>query len=182
MSGVGQPQPKDRSSLRGLLLFRGDIVVPSGGRGGVPFSQIRDLPSRRIRDDTGIDSWIRRRGGGCDSSDLSIVVRVEDGGVVIGDVHPRVGEDPVQGYSGTRLDPQAPLDEVAALPRQPDAEVNLGRAYLLVLLEGDVAADHVVEEDAQRPHGGRRAMVSVEANPLRRGVYPGTWKERRNIL
>ena len=101
---------------------------------------------------------------------------------MLGDRHPGVGEDPVQGYSGAGLYPQAPLDEVAALSRQTDAEVNLRRADLLVLLEGDVAADHVVEEDAQRPHGGRRAVVSVETDPLWRGIYSRTWKKDMKYL
>ena len=52
--------------------------------------------------------------------------------------------------------------------------MDLGRADLLVLLEGDVAADHVVEEDAQRPHGGGWAVVPIEADPLWRGVNPRT--------
>ena len=182
---VGQPQPQDgsgRSDLNGgLLLFRllrGDVVVLSDGGGGCASSpQIRDLPIDRFRD-AGVDSGIGGgRGGRGDGGELSVVVRVEDGrggGVVLGDRHPGVREDPVEGYSGAGLDPQAPLDEVAALSRQADAEVDLGRADLLVLLEGDVAADHVVEEDAQRPHGGGWAVVPIEADPLWRGVNPRT--------
>ena len=121
---VGQPQPQDgsgRSDLRGLLLFRllrGDVVVLSDGGGGCASSpQIRDLPIDRFRD-AGVDSGIGGGSGGRgDGGDLSVVVRVEDGGggVVLRDRHPGVGEDPVEGYSGAGLDPQAPLDEVAAL-------------------------------------------------------------------
>ena len=101
---------------------------------------------------------------------------------IVGGEHPGVVEDLAQLDAARRVDPQALRHQVLALGADLAVEAEPRRADLLVRLEGDVAADHVVEEDAQRPHGGRRAMVSVEANPLRRGVYPGTWKERRNIL
>ena len=91
-----------------------------------------------------------------------------------------MGEDPVQRYSGAGLYPQAPLDEVSALSRQTDAELDLRRADLFVLLEGDVAADHVVEEDTQRPHGGRRAMISVQTDPFWRRIHSRTWKRDMN--
>jgi hypothetical protein len=53
---------------------------------------------------------------------------------------------------------------------QARAELNLSRADLLVLLEGDVAADHVVEEDAKRPDGGGVAVVAVATDPLWRRI------------
>merc|ERR1712080_119923 len=43
---------------------------------------------------------------------------------------------------------------------------------LLVLLEGDVPTDHVGEEDAEGPHGGRDPMVARAPYPLGRGVHP----------
>ena len=57
------------------------------------------------------------------------------------------------------------------------AEVYLGIADLLVFLEGDVALDHVVEEDAKRPDSERVALVSRASNPFRGGVYSGACEE-----
>jgi len=42
---------------------------------------------------------------------------------------------------------------------------------VLVLLERDVPADHVVEEDAQGPHGEGVGRVTSETDPLRRGIH-----------
>ena len=70
-------------------------------------------------------------------------------------------QDLVQGDPGRGLDLQAPPDEILALVRQPRPEADLGGANLLVLLKRDVPADHVIEQDAQGPHGGRRPVVAV---------------------
>ena len=40
-------------------------------------------------------------------------------------------------------------DKILAVRRDGVSECDLGIADLLILLEGDVPADHVVEEDAQ---------------------------------
>ena len=88
--------------------------------------------------------------------------------------HPGVEEELLDEDAVARPYPQAPLDEVLALEGQAGAELDLGRADLLVLLEGDVAADHVVEEDAQRPHGGGVPVVAAAADPLGRGVHAGS--------
>lgn len=45
---------------------------------------------------------------------------------------------------------------------------------LLVALEGDVAADHGEEQDAQRPDGEGDGLVGVRQDPLRWAVHPGT--------
>ena len=58
--------------------------------------------------------------------------------------------------------------------RQPRPEADLGGADLLVLLERDVPADHVVEQDAQGPHGGWVAVVAVATDPLGRGIDSGS--------
>lgn len=54
--------------------------------------------------------------------------------------------------------------------RDPPAEQHLAPGDLLVVLEGDVAAHHVVQQDPQRPHGGRAAVVAVVLDPLWRAV------------
>lgn len=41
---------------------------------------------------------------------------------------------------------------------------------LLVVLERDVAADHVVEQDSEGPDGGRDCLVLTPTDPLRRTV------------
>merc|ERR1719229_918923 len=60
--------------------------------------------------------------------------------------HPGVEEELLDEDAVARPYPQAPLDEVLALKGEAGAELDLGRADLLVLLEGDVATHHVVEE------------------------------------
>jgi len=45
---------------------------------------------------------------------------------------------------------------------------------LAVCLERDVAADHRVEKDAQRPHGAGVAFVELKLNPLRWTVHSRT--------
>ena len=46
--------------------------------------------------------------------------------------------------------------------------------YLFVRLEGDVPADHVVEEDAEGPDGGLVPVVLPTLDPLGWGVHPST--------
>ena len=57
-------------------------------------------------------------------------------------------------------DAKAASDQLLALRRHVTAEVDLGVADLLVLLEGDVALHHVVEQDAQRPDGQGVALIT----------------------
>jgi hypothetical protein len=45
---------------------------------------------------------------------------------------------------------------------------------LLVALEGDVPADHVVKEDAKGPDCGLLPVVTGLLDPLRRRVHSGT--------
>ena len=94
-------------------------------------------------------------------------------------MQPGVAQHPVQGDAVLGPDPETRADQVLTLRghRPPEAELRV--ADLLVLLEGDVAADHIVEEDAQGPHGQRVAVIAAAANPLRRRVHPGACK--RNI-
>ena len=51
---------------------------------------------------------------------------------------------------------------------------KLGLAYLLVTLERNITAHHVVEQDAEGPHRGRLAVVPALLYPLGRGVHSGT--------
>ena len=62
-------------------------------------------------------------------------------------------------------------DEVLTFETEPDSKSKLGPANLIVSLEGDVAAHHVVEEDAHGPDGGLFTVVPVGPDPLGRGVH-----------
>ncbi len=47
-------------------------------------------------------------------------------------------------------------------------------ADLLIRLEGDVSANHVVQQDAQGPDSGGVAVVAAKHDPLGRRVHAGT--------
>ena len=70
-----------------------------------------------------------------------------------------------------RVHPKALPHQVLTLRGDPVAKAEIGDADLLVRLEGDVAADHVEEEDAEGPDGGELAVVTVLTDPLRRSVH-----------
>ena len=61
--------------------------------------------------------------------------------------------------------------KVLAHRRDAVTKPEISDADLLVGLEGDVAAHHVKEEDAQGPDGGQLSVVTVLADPLRGGVH-----------
>ena len=82
-----------------------------------------------------------------------------------------MAEDGGKGSPVGRIHPKALAHQVLALRRDPVAKSEIGDADLLVRLEGDVAADHVEEEDAEGPDGGELAVVTVLADPLRRSVH-----------
>ena len=79
---------------------------------------------------------------------------------------------PLFTYLGLRRDPLC--RPVAVL----EPEVDLGLADLLVRLEGDVPADHVVEEDSQGPDGGGIAVILTEQDPLGGSVDAGAWNQK----
>ena len=89
--------------------------------------------------------------------------------------HPAVGEDVSEGDPLLLLHSQAGADQVPAGRRHVLAELHHAGADLLVPLEGNVAADHVEEEDPQRPDGGAPALIPPLADPLRRRVDSGPW-------
>jgi hypothetical protein len=80
-----------------------------------------------------------------------------------------LNRDPVR-----RSQPEASPYEILALVSESRSELEVGVADLLVLLEGDVPADHVVEEDAQAPDGSGNAVVAAIANPLWWSVNSGS--------
>ena len=87
--------------------------------------------------------------------------------------HPAVGEDVSEGDPLLLLHSQAGADEVPAGRRHVLAELHHAGADLLVPLEGNVAADHVVEEDPEGPDSGAACLVVVEFDPLWRSVHSG---------
>ena len=54
------------------------------------------------------------------------------------------------------------------------SEGKLWVADLFVFLEWNITADHVVEEDSERPNCQRVAVISTAANPLRRSIDSGS--------
>lgn len=50
-------------------------------------------------------------------------------------------------------------------------EEELAQHDVVVVLEGQVAADHFVEQHTQGPDGGRMAVVAAQADPLGRAVH-----------
>ena len=47
-------------------------------------------------------------------------------------------------------------------------------------LERDVAAEHVVQQDAEGPHGGRVTAVPPQPDPLWRRVHEGACEQARD--
>ena len=85
--------------------------------------------------------------------------------------------DPVVGP-----DPETTADEVLTLVGKAGAELELGHADLLVLLEGDVAADHVVKQDSQGPDGGGVTVVARASDPFGWSINSGSCNEEKKPL
>jgi len=81
-----------------------------------------------------------------------------------------------------RPDAETRPDQVLALRGDGAAEGELGVADLVVPLEGDISADHVVEQDAKAPDGEGVAVVAAAADPLGRGVHAGAVKVGVGVL
>lgn len=58
--------------------------------------------------------------------------------------------------------------------RDAPGEGGRGLDDVLVVLEGDVAADQVEEQDAERPDAERDGVVGPGLDPLRRTVHSCT--------
>jgi hypothetical protein len=53
---------------------------------------------------------------------------------------------------------------------------------LRIFLKGDVAAHHVVEQNAQRPDGGAVAVIASRADPFGRAVNSSAcWKSQQHF-
>ena len=66
------------------------------------------------------------------------------------------------------------MDEALAVAGEDLAEADLAGADGRVGLVGNVAAEHVVEEDAEGPDGHRAGVVAAAPDPLRRRVDTGS--------
>jgi len=93
-----------------------------------------------------------------------------------------MAEDGLQLDPVCWLDSEAGSHKVPALLRHILPEVQLGVADLLVLLEGDVATDHVEQEDTQAPHSEWVGFVPVAADPLWWCVHSGPVKVGEVLL
>ena len=100
-----------------------------------------------------------------------------------------LASQPGMGENGREVDailrphPEAGLHQIAALRAHRTTKVELSAADLVVLLEGDVAADHVEEKDAEGPDGEGGGAVAVAADPLGRCVHsrPCNRERKRSI-
>lgn len=89
--------------------------------------------------------------------------------------HPGMLEDGLETDAVLGPDAETGEDKVLTLRGQGrHSEPHICRADLLVLLEGDVPAHHVVEEDSQAPDGGLLSLVSGASDPFGRSVDSGT--------
>lgn len=66
---------------------------------------------------------------------------------------------------------EALANQVLALRRHSSVKVGSGATNLLIILKGDVTADHVVEEDAERPNCSSKAVVQGGRDPFWGRVY-----------
>ena len=87
---------------------------------------------------------------------------------------PRVAEDGGEGRPLSRVHSKALPYKVLALRRNPVSEPEFRNTDLLVRLEGDVATDHVVEEDTQRPDCQAVCCVPSVFDPFGWSVYAGS--------
>ena len=69
-------------------------------------------------------------------------------------------------------------DKILTVLRNIVSECDLCVADLVIRLEWDVPADHVVEEDAEGPYRGLGPQVPGASDPLRGGVDPGALELR----
>ena len=93
-----------------------------------------------------------------------------------------MAEDGLQLDPVCWLDSEAGSHKVPALLRHILSEVQLSVADLLVFLKGDVAADHVEQENTQAPHSEWVGFVPVAADPLWWCVHPGPIKVGEVLL
>ena len=84
-------------------------------------------------------------------------------------------EDGIQSYSLFGQNCEASLHQVHGGVGEAQVPVpgELASAGVPVAGEGDVTAEHVVEEDAQGPDGQPVPSVAPLLDPLGRGVDPG---------
>ena len=92
---------------------------------------------------------------------------------------PGVREYVLEPDPGAWREVEAAPDQVLGLGGDPGGgrEGHPRLADLPLGLEGDVAAEHVVQQDAERPHRRRVPAVPAEPDPLGRGVDQGACRK-----
>ena len=192
--------PVDHHHLDGLHLHAQQVLLPLQHHGPAAGHRQAGLAGRRHgggaaghrRDGAGagggrhhVGEWRRRalvaRAVGAAHAVEAVLVAGVGGQVGVGDgeaglgagvgrSEPGVGKDGGEGGAVPGVHPQALPHQVLALSRHPVAEAQLRDADLVVALEGDVAAHHVEEQDAEGPDRRQLAVVTVLSDPLGRGV------------
>jgi len=89
---------------------------------------------------------------------------------------PSVVEDGLEVEPVLRPHAQARANERLAVGAQGAPELDLCAADLVVSLKRNIAANHVVEEDAEGPDGEGSGAVAVAADPFGWGIHAGTVK------
>ena len=95
---------------------------------------------------------------------------------------PRMREQVLKTRPLIGLNLKTLADQVLTFDGKSDPETKFSPTNLLVRLEGDVPADHVVEEDAHAPDGRLFAVVTTCADPLWRGVHSSTCEKMRKFI
>ena len=186
---MGAEDPDSLHHLHGLHLHPEEMLVVGRDELGQTGDVSGDVRSRRLQDGrevplTGaggaahrvetlpviVDDVVRRNGQPGQASQA----RLGQAGLQTDLGQPGVGDDGGEAGPALSLHPEALSDQVLTLGGHSVAEPHLRHTDLFVRLEGDVATDHVEEEDAQGPDGGELPVVSVVSDPLWRGVHPGT--------
>ena len=93
-----------------------------------------------------------------------------------------MSEDLLETDSLLSVDTETRADEVLTLRTHVPPEDDLSVADLLVSLVGDVAADHVVEEDAQGPDSHGLGVVTPLSDPFGGRIHPGPVKVCKLLL
>ena len=94
--------------------------------------------------------------------------------------HPAVCEDVRERDPLLLLHPQAGRDEVPAGRAHVLTELHTPGADLLVPLEGNVTAHHVVQQHSQGPDSRAVTLVLIQFDPLRGCVDSGPWDRAYN--
>ena len=94
-------------------------------------------------------------------------------------LHPGMFQNVLEMGALRWLERQALADQIFHFSRQLASEGEVRLEDLLVLLERNVSAHHVVQQDAQRPHSESGGVVSMVTDPFGWAVHSSTYNIQR---